>query len=1280
MTHLLRLIRRHPRLLAALAPILLAAGAGIGLGASGSGHVQPARPVAATAVARTSFLSLPRSRSRRAPRTAATAVVASARPSTPRHHSRHAAVATAPPVRPGIRTPAPTSHAVALALRQATGLSLSQVSVRGLCPPAGAGYARCAGESLVLRSDGAPVHPFVAPASSGAAPAAGTPAYLQQAYDLSSLSQNAGTRDTVAIVDAYDDPTAQSDLDKFRSTYQLPACDSGCFTKVNEQGNASPLPAASSSWEQEISLDLDAVSAICPNCHILLVEASTSSSTDMQSAMQTAAATPGVKQISDSWTMTSSSVPAGQYTFPGIATVAATGDEGYLGTNVDNYPAALPNVTAAGGTSLAPATGAANARGFGETAWSDAGSGCDVAVSKPSWQGDTGCTGRSYADLSADADPYTGLNVVDDNNWVPVSGTSLATPLIAAYYAITGVNDTSPQWAYGVSGALNDVVSGSNGSCAAGISYICNAGTGYDGPTGVGSISGAAVTGAPGIGGPAIVSGSANTYTEGVAAHGATIAAGIYRNGLDTTWSIQYGITNQYGSQTQPVDVGAGSAPVAITGYLSGLTPATKYHYRLVAQNSAGMSYGYDYTFTTSTAPGGTPTASFTSAPTAPSPSAPVTFNASASIPGTGLTYSWNFGDGSTGSGETPSHTFARGTYAVSLTVTSGSKSDTSTQTVTVDNPPTAAFTPSAPASGPTAVSFDASASAAGAGAGAQIKDYNWNFGDGTTVDAGTSTSGAHTYASPGTYTVTLTTTDDLNVTGTVSQTVTVGSFTATPAVPAPGGVVSFSAANTSGITDYSWNFGDGITTDAGTSTSTAHTYSAPGQYTVTLTTTNGTGQTVTASEIVTVDNPPNADLPSSSIIAAPGATVTLNGGSSAAAGPETIKYYTWNFGDGSAPLTSNSPAATHVYSTPNHYTATLMVTDNLGVTATTAATQQVIVDQPAPAFTPSAAAVAPNAGASFDASGSNDPEGTIADYSWNFGDGSSQDTNLTSSATHSYGARGVKTVTLTITNSYGQTASTTHTVTVDNPPAPAFTPSATVATTNAALDFNGSASTAMTGGSIADYSWNFGDGSTSTSATSSAAHAYAGAGTYNVTLTTTDDLGLSASTSEQVTIQVPPVTSTPTPPASSTTTTPTPSPAPAPTASSSPTPTPTPAPLTASLGAAKKQRLTPALAHGLRLSLSVSQGVRASFLLTLPVSESRLPAGAHKPKTSSIVLLRTGAQAFGGGSHAVTLKLSKAAAHELAGSGPLVVTVKMTLSGASGATVTRTVKITLAR
>ncbi len=368
------------------------------------------------------------------------------------------------PGHPGTPATAPSGTAVAQALRQATGLSPAQVTARDVCPPVAKGQARCAGETLVLRSSGVPVRPHVraqaslgrvrpgrsrpgatlAAAPSLAPPQVDTPAYLEQAYDLSYLSQTGGSGDTVAIVDAFDDPTAETDLAVYRSTYGLPACttQNGCFQKVNGSGATSPLPAADGTWDTEISIDLDAVSAVCPNCHILLVEAQSDLDTDMNAAVQTAHRM-NADQISASWTLTESTAPSDTYTFPGVATVAASGDEGYVGPGEDNYPAAFAGVTAAGGTTLTPAS-SVGVRGFSEGAWSGGGSGCDVNVGQPSYQPHAGCAGRAYADVSADADPSTGLEVYVNGSWGLYGGTSLATPLIAAYYAITDAPASHP--------------------------------------------------------------------------------------------------------------------------------------------------------------------------------------------------------------------------------------------------------------------------------------------------------------------------------------------------------------------------------------------------------------------------------------------------------------------------------------------------------------------------------------------------------------------------------------------------------------------------------------------------------------------------------------------------------------------------------------------------------------------------------------------------------------------------------------------------------------------
>jgi hypothetical protein len=195
--------------------------------------------------------------------------------------------------------------------------------------------------------------------------------------------------------------------------------------------------------------------------------------------------------------------------------------------------------------------------------------------------------------VSADADPATGMQVYDsaDGGWEVVGGTSEATPLIAAYYALLGSAAQGPSWAYSNAGLLNDPSSGANGSCYSSIAYICQGGTGYDGPTGAGSISGAVATGAPGIGGP----GTNGSYTQNVGDSTAQLQGGVYPNGSDTTYWWEYGTTTDYGQQTTAVDIGSGNAAVSVADSLQGLAPGTTYHYRLVAQNSLGTEYGYDF-------------------------------------------------------------------------------------------------------------------------------------------------------------------------------------------------------------------------------------------------------------------------------------------------------------------------------------------------------------------------------------------------------------------------------------------------------------------------------------------------------------------------------------------------------------------------------------------------------------------------------------------------------------------------------------------------------------
>ena len=325
------------------------------------------------------------------------------------------------------------------------------------------------------------------------------PADIQSAYGLTSVAASYGADQTVAIVDAYDLPTAESDLALYRSHYGLSPCTTanGCFKKVNQAGTTSSYPAADAGWGGEIALDLDAVSATCPQCHILLVEANTASGGNLAVAVNRAAAM-GATQISNSYggsEFSGEQLSQSAYNHPGVAVTVSSGDSGY---GVE-FPAASQYVTAVGGTSLHKDS---SARGWSESAWDGAGSGCSAYIPKPAWQTDSPCAMRVVADVSAVADPYTGIATYDSYGtgsypWQQVGGTSLASPVVAAAYALTGSAASASGFAYANPTWFNDVTSGSNGSCPVTASYLCNALTGFDGPTGMGTPASAHPSGPP---------------------------------------------------------------------------------------------------------------------------------------------------------------------------------------------------------------------------------------------------------------------------------------------------------------------------------------------------------------------------------------------------------------------------------------------------------------------------------------------------------------------------------------------------------------------------------------------------------------------------------------------------------------------------------------------------------------------------------------------------------------------------------------------------------------
>jgi Ricin-type beta-trefoil lectin domain len=342
------------------------------------------------------------------------------------------------------------------------------------------------------------IRPLTAAAlAPNATPSGYGPSDLRSAYKLPSAS--AGSGQTVAVMELADDPNLESDLGAYRSQFGLPACTTanGCFAKVNQNGQQGNYPGGDPGWGLEASLDVDMVSAICPNCHIIVVEAG-----DLNAAQNTAVSL-GAHYLSNSWGTGDGSGDAGgdaDYNHAGVVDVASSGDGGY-GVS---FPATSKYVVAAGGTSLRRDS---SARGWSETAWSGSGAGCSSWESKPSWQHDSGCGTRTVADASAVADPGTGVAVYDtygQGGWLVVGGTSASSPILASTYALAANPPTGQSAAstlYANPGSLNDVTSGSDGSCSP--SYLCTAGSGYDGPTGLGTPNGlGAFGGSAGGGGP----------------------------------------------------------------------------------------------------------------------------------------------------------------------------------------------------------------------------------------------------------------------------------------------------------------------------------------------------------------------------------------------------------------------------------------------------------------------------------------------------------------------------------------------------------------------------------------------------------------------------------------------------------------------------------------------------------------------------------------------------------------------------------------------------------
>lgn len=335
-------------------------------------------------------------------------------------------------------------------------------------------------------------------ATAAATPAGYGPADLHSAYNIPTTATGSSAT-TVAIVDAYGYPNAESDLAVYRAQYGLPACTTanGCFRKVNERGTTT-YPAYNAGWSQESALDLDMVSAMCPNCKIILVEATSANDTDLSTAVNEAVAL-GAKVVSNSYGGSDGSYDslyASAYNHPGVAITASAGDQAYGA----EFPATAPGTIAVGGTSLVRSS---TARGWTESVWETSstegtGSGCSSYFAKPAWQTDTGCGRRMESDISAVADPATGVAVYGPTGtgsasaWLVFGGTSVAAPLIGGLYGVNGGAASAAQAIWADHGAHTyDVTTGANGSCSP--AYFCTAEVGYDGPTGWGTPNGLTV-------------------------------------------------------------------------------------------------------------------------------------------------------------------------------------------------------------------------------------------------------------------------------------------------------------------------------------------------------------------------------------------------------------------------------------------------------------------------------------------------------------------------------------------------------------------------------------------------------------------------------------------------------------------------------------------------------------------------------------------------------------------------------------------------------------------
>ena len=310
-------------------------------------------------------------------------------------------------------------------------------------------------------------------------------ASLEAAYNLPITK---GSGQVVAVVDAYDNPNVTTDLAEYRSGNSLPT---GTFYKYNQTGQQSNYPTGNKGWGVEIDLDVDMVSAACPQCTIILVEADDNSTKNLNAA-EVEAVKLGAHVVTNSWGGGGGQSSKNSFDTPGVQYLASSGDGGYGMQD----PADFVTVNAIGGTILSFASNK-----YTEYVWPSSGGGCSV-VSKPKWQKDPGCTKRTGNEVSAVAQGVSEYDTYGYGVWIVIGGTSVSSPFIAGVFGLAGnaakFKGPSAFWTMkkGKRAKALHTISSGNDHCPSSLSgsYLCTAGTGqfgtYAGPTGWGTPNG----------------------------------------------------------------------------------------------------------------------------------------------------------------------------------------------------------------------------------------------------------------------------------------------------------------------------------------------------------------------------------------------------------------------------------------------------------------------------------------------------------------------------------------------------------------------------------------------------------------------------------------------------------------------------------------------------------------------------------------------------------------------------------------------------------------------